>query len=179
MAHSVSKTTKPVKATELDVHGYNAFVASIRPTRIELTSLSAGATLSDIKEITVQVESHFFVSCPKHDESGFTAEARLELHFMAEPEAEVAHINCIYRLEYQADMLLSEGLLEQFASHNAPAHVWPFMRELVMNLTLRFGWTGFVMPSFLIPPTAAGISSEELAAPVNKSRKAAQSSKKT
>lgn len=178
MANSVSKITKSVKAVEFDVQGYNAFVASIRPNRIELTSLSAGATLSDIREITVQVESHFFVSCPNYDESGFTAEARLELRFVTEPQTEVAHIHCTYRLEYQADMSLSEGLLEQFASHNAPVNVWPFMRELVMNLTLRFGWTGFVMPSFFIPPTAAGTSPEELAGPVKKGRKAVQSSKK-
>lgn len=178
MTRISTKSPKATPTVEVNVQAYNAFVASVQPVRIELTELSAKTAHSDAAEVALQVESRFVVTCPKQDHAGFTAEARLELRFLADAGAEVGHVQCAYRLEYQADMSLSEGLLEQFSSVNAPANVWPFMRELVMNLTLKFGWSGFVLPSFLIPPTAAGTSPEELAAPVKKGRKAAQSSKK-
>ena len=166
-------TARPT--TEVNVEAYNTFVASVQPIRIELTELSAKTAHSDAMEVALQVESRFVVTCPKRDDAGFTAEARLELRFLTDTGAEVGHVQCAYRLEYQADMALSEDLLDQFSRVNAPMNVWPFMRELVMSLTQRFGWTGFVLPSFLIPPRAADTSPEEVAVPVKKGRKAAQS----
>lgn len=167
------------QASGIDAQAYNSFVKSVQPIRIELTELNAKAAHSDLAEVALRVESRFVVACPKQDDAGFTAEARLELRFLADEGAEVGHVECAYRLVYQADMSLSGGMLDQFSSVNVPANVWPFMRELVMNLTLRFGWSGFVLPSFLIPPTDATTSPEEAAVPVKKARKATQNSRKT
>lgn len=186
MPRSTSKAEKiepSTQANRVNAQAYYNFVASVQPVRIELTELSAKTAHSDAAEMKLQAESRFVVTCPKQDDAGFTAEARLELRFLAETGAAIGHIQCTYRLDYQADMLLSEGLLDQFARVNVPGNVWPFMRELVMNLTLRFGWSGSVLPSFLIPPIEETISREELTVPatvpIKKVRKTAQNSKTT
>lgn len=182
MARSALKAAEAesfTEATEVNAQAYNTFVASVRPIRIELTELNAKTAHGDAVDVAIQVESRFVVTCPKKDDAGFTADARLELRFLTDTGSEVGHVQCVYRLEYQADMPLSEGLLDQFSSLNVPGNVWPFMRELVMSLTLKFGWSGFVLPSFLIPPTTASTSPEELATPVKKARKAAQNSRKS
>jgi preprotein translocase subunit SecB len=179
MTPAATKVPKTKPPTQIDTQAYNAFVATVQPVRIELTELSAKTAHSDAADVSLQVESRFVVTCPKKDDAGFTAEARLELRFLADTGAEVGHVQCTYRLEYQATMSLSEGMLDQFSSANAPAIIWPFMRELVMNLTLKFGWSGFVLPSFLIPPVTANASAGVPAAPVEKARKARQGATKT
>lgn len=78
---------------------------------------------------------------------------------MAGGEQEVGQFRCVYRMSYQSTEELSEGVVDQFVRRNAPLQAWPFMRELVLNLTQRFGWTGFILPSFLIPPHTTGENS--------------------
>ena len=158
---------------------YNQFVAGVQPQHIELIDLSARTTPTELQHITVRIDSKFVLTYNKHREDGFTIDARLELWFRSEDGVEVGYLNCTYRLEYYSEVVPTLKLVEQFKQRNAPMAVWPFMREMVLTLTQRFGWSGFVLPSFLIPPITAGTSPEELAAPVRKGRKAARSSKKT
>lgn len=138
---------------ELDAQGYNRFVAGVQPRQIELGQVEASARPSELREVNVQVDSKFVMSCPQYDVTArtFDVDARLELRFLAEDQREVGQFNCLYRLTYQSDVPLTDAFLNEFTRRNAPVNVWPFMRELVMNLTQRFGWSGFVLPSFLIP----------------------------
>lgn len=139
---------------------YNQFVAGVQPQRIELTDVSARTMPTELEHITVKVESKFVLSCLSRRDDSFTIEARLELWFRSEDGVEVGHLNGTYRLEYHSTVVPTAELVELFKQRNAPMAVWPFMRELVLNLTQRFGWSGFVLPTFLIPP----VSPPEMAA---------------
>ena len=137
----------------VDPATYSRFVAGVQPTRIELGDVNASARPSTLQEVNVRVESNFTMGCMQRDTqaSTFEIEARLHMQFLTEKGVEVGHFNCLYHLSYHSAQALDDPLLDQFTRRNAPVHVWPFMRELVLNLTQRFGWTGFVLPSFFIP----------------------------
>lgn len=163
----------PPAETLPDIQGYNHFVAGVQPRQIELGEVSASALPSDRQDVQVKVESRFVMSCPHRDDAAqtFTVEARLNLVFRADDGGEVGQFTCLYRLNYQADGPLTDAHLEEFTRRNAPVNVWPFMRELVLNLTQRFGWTGFVLPSFLIrpgQPVGTDDSAERKSAPPKK-----------
>ncbi|MFC6619260.1 hypothetical protein [Deinococcus radiophilus] len=138
----------------LDSATYNRFVAGVQPIRMELGEVSAQVQPSDTEQITLQVDSQFETRCLQSDAEArtFVVEAQLQLGFLTEGGEEVGQFRCMYRMAYQSVEELSEGVVDQFVRRNAPLHVWPFMRELVLNLTQRFGWAGFMLPSFLIPP---------------------------
>lgn len=142
-----------VPAPALDVQTYNAFVAGVQPTQVVLGDVSARADAIDWQEVQATVNSRFLVACAERDDQArtFSTEARLKMEFVADDGREVAHFSCLYRATYLSNEPLSDDLLDEFARRNAPVHVWPFMRELVQSLTQRFGWSGFLLPSFLIP----------------------------
>lgn len=137
----------------VDPATYSRFVAGVQPTRIELGDVNASARPSTLQEVNVRVESNFTMGCMQRDTqaSTFEIEARLHMQFLTEKGVEVGQFGCLYHLSYHSAQALDDTLLDQFTRRNAPVHVWPFMRELVLNLTQRFGWTGFVLPSFFIP----------------------------
>lgn len=136
---------------------YNEFVTGVQPLRIELGEVSASAKQSDLAQVDIGVESKFTLSCLRfHAENKtFDIEAQLQLFFLSESGEQVAKFAALYHLGYHTPHTPSAELLDLFAHRNAPLQVWPFMRELVLNLTQRFGWTGFMLPSFVIPPVAA------------------------
>lgn len=159
MARAAAKAVSH-DSPDVDAQTYNRFVSGVQPVRVELAEVSASALPSDLQTVPLRVESKFLMSCPQPADGAmsFTVEARLRLNFLLEEGPgggrEVGHFDALYRLDYQSDVPLSDALLQEFARRNAPVNVWPFMRELVMNLTQRFGWTGFVLPSFFIPASA-------------------------
>lgn len=165
MPRRTSQEVSQAESTVLDALTYNRFVAGVQPTRIELGEVSASAKPSDFQELDVRVDSHFKVQCLKSNAQArtFEIDAQLELHFIAANDQQVGQFTCLYHLSYLSAEALSDALLEEFARRNAPVNVWPFMRELVLNLTQRFGWTGFVLPSFLIPPSPEKASDPETA----------------
>lgn len=179
------KRTVPKAPPAVDLPAYNRFVAGVQPTRIELGDVHATARPSSLQEVNVRVESNFTMGCMQRDpHSGtFEIEARLNMQFLTEKGSEVGHFTCLYHLSYHSNEALNDVMLDEFTRRNAPVHVWPFMRELVLNLTQRFGWTGFVLPSFFIPaaaePSQSGppaVAAEET--PPRKPRKSAVSAQK-
>lgn len=130
---------------------YNQFISSLQLTNIELSGVNAVSARSDLKNITLRVESKFSITCPVKTDIDFTVEATLSLKFYAKDDAELGDFNCVYRLAYTSEVALTDEIFEQFSRRNVPLNVWPFIRELVMNITQRFGWSGFVLPPYKVP----------------------------
>lgn len=165
----MSQATRKAKATVQDttpvldpaaIEQYNAFIASLQLKRIELAELGARSERSDLAEVTLQVGTKFAVTCPQRDEQGFTAEARLQLSFHSEEQGDLGQITCAYRVEYTSDIPVTDAIFEQFAQRNVPLNIWPFLRETVMNITQRFGWSGFVLPPFRVPAASSTAPAE-------------------
>ncbi|SEJ79519.1 hypothetical protein SAMN04488058_11911 [Deinococcus reticulitermitis] len=181
MPRASSRAAAPQTAAP-DAQTYDRFVAGVQPVSIELVSVSASAVPSNLPTVSLRVESEFLLNRPQREDDAqrFVVEARLRLHFLLEGDSraeatgdrqEVGHFDALYRLTYQADLTPTDALLDDFARRNAPVNVWPFMRELVLNLTQRFGWTGFVLPSFYVPG-AAQTGREQADAPAKATKKA-------
>ncbi|WP_233218847.1 hypothetical protein [Deinococcus arcticus] len=145
----------------MNAASYNRFVAGVQPTRIELGEVNASAKPSNLQELNVRVDTKFTMGCVQSNTQArtFDIEARLQMQFLTDKGLEVGRFICLYHLSYLSAEALEDSVLEEFTRRNAPVHVWPFMRELVLNLTQRFGWTGFVLPSFFIPSAAAVVES--------------------
>lgn len=82
-------------------------------------------------------------------------------------EARLAHIEATYRLSYAIagdDPVATEDLAP-FATANGAYHSWPFVRELLHNLTARMGLPAFTLPvmSFLPPKPPPPALEEEAA----------------
>ncbi|WP_156039539.1 hypothetical protein [Deinococcus marmoris] len=135
----------------LDPLIYNNFIASLQLSRIELSELHAKAVQHSLEELTLQVGSKFSISCPRKDEESFTVEAQLGLDFLSDTDEDLGSLVCIYRLEYASDIPLTDEIFAHFSQRNVPLNVWPFIREMVMNITQRFGWSGFVLPPYKVP----------------------------
>lgn len=168
---------EPKTPVPMDGATYNRFVAGVHPVRIELSEIAAHVQPSDAEQMTLQVESQFETKCISSDgkSQSFLVEARLQLHFSTGEGQEAGQFLCVYRMAYQSSEALTDGAVDLFVRRNAPLQVWPFMRELVLSLTQRFGWAGFMLPSFLIPPASA--ASENASSPVPKEGTAAKDKK--
>ena len=148
---AVEKSAAPVLDPTV-IEQYNTFIASLQLKRIELAELGAHSERSDLAEVTLQVGTNFAVTCPQRDEQGFTAEARLKISFHSEEQGDLGQITCAYRVGYTSDVPITDAIFEQFAQRNVPLNVWPFLRETVMNITQRFGWSGSFLPPFIMSP---------------------------
>lgn len=137
----------------LDPVVYNAFIATIQLKRIELAELTARSVATALPEVQLKVSQKFGVVCPIREERSFVTEAQLHLGFQTSQDEELGVITCTYRLEYTCDMPVTDELFDEFARRNVPLNAWPFLRETAMNLTQRFGWSGFVLPPFIATAT--------------------------
>lgn len=70
---------------------------------------------------------------------------------MAEEDVAVGDLTCAYRIHYRSSVPLTEEIFAEFSRRNVPLNAWPFLRETVMSVTQRFGWTGLVLPPFKVP----------------------------
>lgn len=159
----------PPNPTPPDPARYNAFVAGIQLRRIELAELSARSVPTHLPQAQLRVSQQLGVTCPSREEGRFLAEARLQLGFQTADGQELGMIACTYRLEYASATEVTDELIEEFSRRNVPVNAWPFLRETAMNLTQRFGWTGFVLPPLVLTPAPA----KESKAKASKTEKAA------
>lgn len=132
-----------------DAAAYNVFLATIQLKRIELADVSARSTATRQPHVQLKVSQKFAVTCPVRTETSFLAEAQLQLGFQTVDGDELGVISCTYRLEYSSGVPLTDDLFGEFSRRNVPLNAWPFLRETAMNLTQRFGWSGFVLPPFI------------------------------
>lgn len=132
-----------------DAAVYNAFLATIQLKRIELADVTARSTATHQPQVQLKVSQKFAVTCPVRTETSFLAEAQLQLGFQTADGDDLGVISCTYRLEYSSGVTVTDELFNEFARRNVPLNAWPFLRETAMNLTQRFGWSGFVLPAFI------------------------------
>lgn len=133
------------------VKEYNEFISGVQLQLIELAEVRARAETSDLSDLALRVGSKFTITSPKQDDSRFTVEASLQLDFHAEDEGSLGEFSCLYRLEYTTEVPLTDPVFKVFSERNVPLNIWPFLRELVMSTTQRFGWSGFVLPAYKVP----------------------------
>lgn len=145
----VAEASESLPVTSVDPALYNAFVTGIQLKRIELSELTARSAATTLPDVQLRVSQQFGVTCPSRAKDGFLAEARLQLGFQTEDGQELGLISCSYRLEYISGTEVTSELFDEFARRNVPLNAWPYLRETAMNLTQRFGWSGFVLPPFL------------------------------
>lgn len=146
-------SAKDIQPSTLDPGVYNAFIATIQLKRIELAELTARSVVTVLPEVQLKVSQKFGVVCPIREERSFMAEAQLHLGFQTSQDEELGVITCTYRLEYTCGVPITDELFDEFARRNVPLNAWPFLRETAMNLTQRFGWSGFVLPPFIATAT--------------------------
>ena len=147
---------------------YNELIASLEFGNVTLSELTASSKGSDLGQATIRVQSEFTAVCLERHAQGFMAQARLVLSFLNE-DTEVGNITCAYCLHYTSSVELTDEMFKEFSKFNVPANAWPFLREIVMTTTQRFGWSGFVLPPYKIPFSTPS----ESPAPKKKSARAA------
>jgi hypothetical protein len=140
---------------------YSQFIASLELSNVVLSELTAHAKSADFGQATLQVKSKFSVACLERQAEGFVAEARLELEFLQDND-KVGAIVCAYGLKYRSEVALTDELFEEFSKINIAVNAWPFLREVVMTTTQRFGWTGFVLPPYKVPFTTALAANQDV-----------------
>jgi hypothetical protein len=134
----------------MDQKAYSDLISSLQLSGVVLSELTAHSKSRDFGQITLQVHSKFSITCLERNSEGFVAEARLSLSFLKENE-EVGNVTCAYCLHYDSNVRLTDELFDEFSKFNVPVNAWPFLRELVMNTTQRFGWPGFILPPYKVP----------------------------
>lgn len=149
---STARKAAPARA-EQDVtpEQYNAFITGVQLRHIELAQVSARAERSDLSELAVRVGSHFMIKSSGQNDTAFTVEASLQLDFVTDEDVSLGEFSCLYRLEYGTEIPLNDAIFKVFSERNVPLNIWPFLRELVMSTTQRFGWSGFVLPAYKVP----------------------------
>ena len=64
-----------------------------------------------------------------------------------------AEILADIRAEYRMSNGIDEPSLEAFGSQNALFHIWPYWREIVQSLSVRFRLPAFALPMYQLPQT--------------------------
>jgi preprotein translocase subunit SecB len=87
---------------------------------------------------------------------------------LSEGEKPVAAVSATYRILYAVSGTapIPEADLGHFAFANGIYHSWPFLRELMFDVTAKLGFTPYTLPTFLFNPQvkpAAPKPSEEAA----------------
>jgi hypothetical protein len=69
-------------------------------------------------------------------------------------EQPVAEVSATYRILYDVGGIepVSESDISQFAFANGMHHSWPFLRQLVFDITAKIGLPPYTLPLFLVNP---------------------------
>ena len=99
--------------------------------------LSVKAHESCVKEREVALTSSFDIHVTLEDEKAlFRIEGELVLHYQLRSS------------ELNTDSAEFREALDQFGRSNAPAHFWPYLRELVSSLSVRMGFPALIIGTY-------------------------------
>ncbi len=119
---------------------------------VRLSELTATASQRGPGELEPSVEHECVLS--RRDERSI--DVTCSYRFVAWiAEAQIAEAQIKYLLSYRLEAEgaeFSEADVEQFAFANGTYHSWPFVRELLFDLTSRWGYPQFTLPVFVFNP---------------------------
>lgn len=144
----MSKKEKP--NTQDIIPQYNQLVKSLKIHSLKLIHIDAQASTIELDDLEMRVKHRFNISYSNISDSDFIAKAQLSLHFLSEEE-ELGYFHCTYAIHYSSDAPMTDEIFEVFSRRNVPLNIWPYLREMAMSMTQKFGWSGFVLPPFKAP----------------------------
>jgi preprotein translocase subunit SecB len=115
---------KKVTLTELVFELNNKFKLPAKGVRVDI-DLSVKTEIKKSKTLVCSLSAELFKNAKKDNSAPFYLRATVEGHFESDEKT----------------------ALKSFAAVNAPAHLLPFMRELIANTTMRAS-----VPPLFIPP---------------------------
>ncbi len=141
----MDKNAGPVAASP-DREKYNSFIAGLELRSISLESCKADFVPENYADGGGTISYKIDVAFDAIGES--ILDALVSVRARAKPHAThrmCTKVDCIYRLSYGIPSEPDSAMLEAFA-RNVEINVWPYVRELVHNLTERMAGPTLLMP---------------------------------
>jgi preprotein translocase subunit SecB len=108
--------------------------------------------MARLKGLLTPAVSHECV--PVRNEGG-VLEVACSYHFtVTSAESQIVQADFKYLISYQLETeeTFSEGDIAQFAFANGTYHSWPFVRQMIFDLTSRMGYPPYTLPVFKFNP---------------------------
>ncbi len=136
---------------------YNGLFQSLKPSIVSmnLLEIQARAEVPEIKpdQIAVQSEYNIRMGFLNEAKTAFQAMSQLTVTFREKVTDDVVgRISIELAAQYTTQQPANDEFLKLFTHQNVPLNAWPYLRELVHNTMLRFGWVPLVLPPLFVMP---------------------------
>ncbi|MFB6373908.1 MAG: hypothetical protein ABEN55_12540 [Bradymonadaceae bacterium] len=143
----------------MDPETYNELIEDLKVGQVNLTTSRARAHAAwlDFDTCSTDVEFEVLDYEPLGDDgTEFMVVTRATLSFRFDRDLEnfdegdsAGYVAAEHTVYYRSSVPITDEIFEVFADGNVQFHVWPFVREYVQDVTRRFGWPNFTLPTFV------------------------------
>jgi preprotein translocase subunit SecB len=141
-----------VKVEDLDLKAVARVARFVDVEEIRLAEISGNSSPQLPK---AQLVPHVEHECVPSRYAGKELEVSCSYRFTARSgDAEIGKLQFKYVIVYsiETDEKFAEEDVRQFAFANGTYHSWPFVRQLLFDLTSKMGYPAFTLPTFRFNP---------------------------
>lgn len=134
---------------------YQEFVSKveIKDIRIKKLEMNSFLTRKEVKEKNIDINLNIDFNFNQFINAS-TFEAITAVSVIAEiPNQKVFSIKMELLVEYEYDEIkqtVSKEIIDNFINSNVPVNVWPYIREIIHNATIRMGYAPLIIKPFRV-----------------------------
>ena len=132
---------------------YRELLTQLGIVSINLIEIQARAEVPQIEPDQTSVQSEYNINSGFLNEAktAFHATSRLTVGFQeTTSDQTLGKITVEFVVQYTSQHPSTDEFLQRFAQENVPLNAWPYLRELIHNTMLRFGWAPLVLPLYFV-----------------------------
>jgi hypothetical protein len=139
---------------------FNEFLDTIQIEQVRLVRLNVESLIASLDPSNTQVDPRPSAGFGWVDD-GFEIGQRLDVAVKDNEGSPlgsiVVELGLKYRLTVPVDRERMEPLIKAYIQQRVLITAWPYLRELVANVTVRMSWPALTLPLFILQPsTQAG-----------------------
>jgi preprotein translocase subunit SecB len=135
---------------EWDLAAAGRIASRVEFRDIRLSEINASSPMKALGVLEPKIEHH---CSPRHEGALLEVLCSYQIHVMSgDDEPLNADVKYLISYELLGDEPVNPSDLEHFASTNGTYHSWPFVRQLLFDLTARMGYPPYNLPVFKFFP---------------------------
>jgi len=154
---------------------FDKFLREIELTNLRLIAINAESSMAALSPETPATVNTEASADSEIRDSEFEIRQTLKVALIGPNDEVMGNVNVTIGLTYSLGAARTkpniESLIKIFIETSVLLHAWPYLREMVTAVTIRFGWPPLILPLFKPAVTAATTKKSRSASTRSKSTK--------